>query len=244
MLFYFMFDDFMRLLNTKELVNTVADGDCFFDTLHKITGLYTRREWRTLLAKRMYHKGVFTLKRYKEYIRSKEWADYDVVYEAIRVIHQPVCLVQYEHPNTVMLIRPDGREWSKDVLYIVYYNGKHFTTFVRPITPPVLIPRFKSLEKDGMREDVEGLTVTHGGLNSLLYDGTSLNASIPMSNIEELIKKYESSSPKTRSRPVPKTRSKAGSMVRPTTRKTKTGMRNASRQNRPKPRPRSVRKKP
>jgi len=170
-----MFNTFVHLLNSKGVMKTVLDGDCFFDTLHKITGLYTRRGWRTLLAKRMLNKKAFSVHEYKAYIHSKTWADYDVVFEAVRTLNRPVCVVQLEIPNAVMWIRPDKvKPKDKDILYLVYDHGSHFTSFITPTTPPELLKRLKALEKTGMHEEEPGLVVTHGNLRDLLYDPVNL----------------------------------------------------------------------
>ena len=198
---YSMFNTFVHLLNSKGVMKTVLDGDCFFDTLHKITGLYTRRGWRTLLAKRMLNKKAFSVHEYKAYIHSKTWADYDVVFEAVRTLNRPVCVVQLEMPNAVMWIRPDKvKPKDKDILYLVYDHGSHFTSFITPTTPPELLKRLKALEKTGMHEEELGLVVTHGNLRDLLYDpvndvpvnlGPVNLEPVKETNIEKWMKQYE-----------------------------------------------------
>lgn len=191
-----MFNTFVHLLNSKGVMKTVLDGDCFFDTLHKITGLYTRRGWRTLLAKRMLNKKAFSVHEYKAYIKSKTWADYDVVFEAVRTLNLPVCVVQLEMPNAVMWIRPDKvKPKDKDILYLVYDHGSHFTSFINPTTPPELLKRLTALESSGMHEEETGLVVTHGNLRDLLYDPVNLEpvnlGPVKESNIEKWMKQYE-----------------------------------------------------
>ena len=162
-----MFHQFQTLIHSKGLMKTVTDGDCFFDTIHKITGLYTKRTWRQVLGKQLWKKKVFTQKQYDHYIYTHEWADYPTVYEAVRYLQRPFCVVQREYPNAVMLIRPNV-EWSPNVLYLVYDSGNHFTSFLHPCTPPELVDRLKTMERVDMREEVEGLIVTHGKLEDLL----------------------------------------------------------------------------
>ena len=157
-----MFAQFQHLLRSG-LFSTVIDGDCFFDTLAKTLG-HTKRHWRQVLADRLYKKGTFTLDQYKTY--AYVWADIEVVYEAVRLIQRPFCVVQRESPNAVMLIRPVDVP-LKDLIYLVYENGCHFTTFVNPITPPELLRRIRVLETVGMREEEEGCVVTHGNLRDL-----------------------------------------------------------------------------
>lgn len=162
-----MFQQFQSLLRA-ELFNTSLDGDCFFDTLAKNLG-HTKQEWRQLLADRLYKKGTFNLEQYKSYLHV--WADIEVVYEAVRVIQRPFCVVQRESPNAVMLIRPVDVPWTS-MMYLVYENGCHFTSFVNPYTPPELLRRIRVLETVGMSEEEPGCVVTHGNMRDLLFDRT------------------------------------------------------------------------
>ena len=236
-----MFNTFVHLLNSKGVMKTVLDGDCFFDTLHKITGLYTRRGWRTLLAKRMLNKKAFSVHEYKAYIKSKTWADYDVVFEAVRTLNRPVCVVQLEMPNAVMWIRPDKvKSKDKDILYLVYDHGSHFTSFINPTTPPELLKRLKALESTGMHEEEPGLVVTHGNLRDLLYDPVNLApvnlepvnlgpvnlGPVKETNIEKWMKQYETNrsvqgtsveGPNVQS--VKRTKSKANTRKKPVSKK-------------------------
>ncbi len=163
-----MFPQFQSLLRA-DLFNAASDGDCFFDTLAKTLG-HTKQHWRQVLADRLYKKGTFTLEQYKTY--HHVWADIEVVYEAVRLIQRPFCVVQRESPNAVMLIRPVDVPFTsmntEDIVYLVYENGCHFTSFVNPTTPPELLRRIRVLETVGMREEEEGCVVTHGNLRDLL----------------------------------------------------------------------------
>lgn len=162
------FEEIQTLLQTR-LLKTVTDGDCFFDTLAKVAGLYTRRGWRQLLGRALLEKEVFTQKEYRNYIFYHEWADYKTVYESVRLLNRPFCVIQREYPNSVMLIRPDKVEW-KNVLYLVYDNGNHFTSFLNPVTPPELVQRLELMERVDMHEEEEGCVVTHGLLFDLTHD--------------------------------------------------------------------------
>ena len=68
-----------------------------------------------------------------------------------------------------MLIRPEKVEWA-NILYLVYDNGNHFTSFLNPVTPPVLVQRLKLMERVDMHEEEEGCVVTHGSLFDLTHD--------------------------------------------------------------------------
>ena len=162
------FQEIQNLLQTG-LLKTVTDGDCFFDTLAKVAGLYTTRGWRHLLGRALLEKEVFTQKEYRNYIFYHEWADYKTVYESVRFLNRPFCVIQREYPNRVMLIRPEKVEW-KHILYLVYDNGNHFTSFLNPVTPPVLVQRLKLMERVDMHEEEEGCVVTHGSLFDLTHD--------------------------------------------------------------------------
>jgi len=162
------FQEIQTLLQTQ-LLKTVTDGDCFFDTLAKVAGLYTKRGWRHLLGRALLEKEVFTQKEYRNYLFYHEWADYKTVYESVRFLNRPFCVIQREYPNSVMLIRPEKVEW-KNILYLVYDNGNHFTSFLNPITPPVLVQRLKLMERVDMHEEEEGCVVTHGSLFDLTHD--------------------------------------------------------------------------
>jgi len=162
------FEEIQNLLQTG-LMKTVTDGDCFFDTLAKVAGLYTTRGWRHLLGRALLEKKVFTQKEYRNYIFYHEWADYKTVYESVRFLNRPFCVIQREYPNSVMLIRPEKVEW-KHILYLVYDNGNHFTSFLNPVTPPVLVQRLKLMERVDMHEEEEGCVVTHGSLFDLTHD--------------------------------------------------------------------------
>ena len=162
------FQEIQTLLQTR-LLKTVTDGDCFFDTLAKVAGLYTRRGWRHLLGRALLEKEVFTQKEYRNYLFYHEWADYKTVYESVRFLNRPFCVIQREYPNSVMLIRPEKVEW-KNILYLVYDNGNHFTSFLNPVTPPVLVQRLKLMERIDMHEEEEGCVVTHGSLFDLTHD--------------------------------------------------------------------------
>jgi hypothetical protein len=142
---------------------------------------HTKQYWRQVLADRLYKKGTFTLEQYKNY--SYVWADIEVVYEAVRLIQRPFCVVQRESPNAVMLIRPDV-PWH-DIVYLVYENGCHFTCFNNPTTPPELLRRIRGLETVGMREEEPGCMVTHGNLRQLLYDHTIKSHTIKRSNLKK-----------------------------------------------------------
>jgi len=162
------FQEIQNLLQS-ELLKTVTDGDCFFDTLAKVTGLYTRRGWRHLLGRALLEKKVFTQKEYRSYLFYHEWADYKTVYESVRFLNRPFCVIQREYPNSVMLIRPEKVDWTH-ILYLVYDNGNHFTSFLNPVTPPVLVQRLKLMERVDMHEEEEGCVVTHGSLFDLTHD--------------------------------------------------------------------------
>ncbi len=162
------FEEIQNLLQTQ-LLKTVTDGDCFFDTLAKVAGLYTKRGWRHLLGRALLEKEVFTQKEYRNYLFYHEWADYKTVYESVRFLNRPFCVIQREYPNSVMLIRPEKVEW-KNILYLVYDNGNHFTSFLNPVTPPVLVQRLKLMERVDMHEEEEGCVVTHGSLFDLTHD--------------------------------------------------------------------------
>ena len=162
------FQEIQTLLQTR-LLKTVTDGDCFFDTLSKVAGIYTTRGWRHLLGRALLEKKVFTQKEYRNYLFYHEWADYKTVYESVRFLNRPFCVIQREYPNSVMLIRPEKVEW-KNVLYLVYDNGNHFTSFLNPVTPPVLVQRLKLMEHVDMHEEEEGCVVTHGSLFDLTHD--------------------------------------------------------------------------
>ena len=153
-----------RLRST--LLSTATDGDCFFDTLAQITGLLHAQGWRRILAQRLYENGTFTVPQYKEFTKSKTWADFPVVFEAVRLLNRPVCVVQYESPNAVTLIRPEKVTWSSALLYVVYVHGNHFTSFRDPLTPNALIQRLNTFT--GLQEEVPGLVVTHGTLQDIM----------------------------------------------------------------------------
>lgn len=178
-----MFADFQHLVQSPGLMKTASDGDCFFDTMAKITKLYTKRGWRDVLGRALVKKGTFTIKQYNEYMYTHEWADYTTVYEAVRNLQRPFCVVQHEYPNAVMLIRPHKVDFT-NVLYLVYDHGVHFTSFLHPITPPILIERMKAMERVDMHEEEEGLMVTHGSLLDLVHD------TVKESNIENFMRKY------------------------------------------------------
>lgn len=162
------FQEIQNLLQTG-LLKTVTDGDCFFDTLAKVAGIYTTRGWRHLLGRALLEKEVFTQKEYRNYLFYHEWADYKTVYESVRFLNRPFCVIQCEYPNSVMLIRPEKVEW-KNILYLVYDNGNHFTSFLNPVTPPELVQRLKLMERVDMHEEEEGCVVTHGSLFDLTHD--------------------------------------------------------------------------
>lgn len=162
------FQEIQNLLQTR-LLKTVTDGDCFFDTLAKVAGLYTTRGWRHLLGRALLEKEVFTQKEYRNYLFYHEWADYKTVYESVRFLNRPFCVIQREYPNSVMLIRPEKVDWTH-ILYLVYDNGNHFTSFLNPVTPPVLVQRLKLMERVDMHEEEEGCVVTHGSLFDLTHD--------------------------------------------------------------------------
>jgi hypothetical protein len=162
------FQEIQNLLQTQ-LLKTVTDGDCFFDTLAKVAGLYTRRGWRHLLGRALLEKEVFTQKEYRNYLFYHEWADYKTVYESVRFLNRPFCVIQREYPNSVMLIRPEKVDWTH-ILYLVYDHGNHFTSFLNPVTPPVLVQRLKLMERVDMHEEEEGCVVTHGSLFDLTHD--------------------------------------------------------------------------
>ena len=162
------FQEIQNILQTG-LLKTVTDGDCFFDTLAKVAGIYTTRGWRHLLGHALLEKKVFTQKEYRNYLFYHEWADYKTVYESVRFLNRPFCVIQREYPNRVMLIRPDKVEW-KNILYLVYDNGNHFTSFLNPVTPPELVQRLKLMERVDMHEEEEGCVVTHGSLFDLTHD--------------------------------------------------------------------------
>jgi len=162
------FQEIQNLLQSG-LLKTVTDGDCFFDTLAKVAGLYTTRGWRHLLGRALLEKKVFTQKEYRNYLFYHEWADYKTVYESVRFLNRPFCVIQREYPNSVMLIRPEKVEWT-NILYLVYDNGNHFTSFLNPVTPPVLVKRLKLMERVDMHEEEEGCVVTHGSLFDLTHD--------------------------------------------------------------------------
>ena len=162
------FQEIQNLLQTG-LLKTVTDGDCFFDTLAKVAGIYTTRGWRHLLGHALLEKKVFTQKEYRNYLFYHEWADYKTVYESVRFLNRPFCVIQREYPNRVMLIRPEKVEW-KNILYLVYDNGNHFTSFLNPVTPPELVQRLKLMERVDMHEEEEGCVVTHGSLFDLTHD--------------------------------------------------------------------------
>ena len=162
------FQEIQNLLQTR-LLKTVTNGDCFFDTLAKVAGIYTTRGWRHLLGRALLEKEVFTQKEYRNYLFYHEWADYKTVYESVRFLNRPFCVIQREYPNSVMLIRPDKVEW-KNILYLVYDNGNHFTSFLNPVTPPELVQRLKLMERVDMHEEEEGCVVTHGSLFDLTHD--------------------------------------------------------------------------
>lgn len=162
------FQEIQTLLQTR-LLKTVTDGDCFFDTLAKVAGIYTRRGWRHLLGRALLEKKVFTQKEYRNYLFYHEWADYKTVYESVRILNRPFCVIQHEYPNSVMLIRPVKVEWE-NVLYLVYDNGNHFTSFLNPVTPPELVQRLELMERVDMHEEEEGCVVTHGSLFDLTHD--------------------------------------------------------------------------
>jgi hypothetical protein len=151
-----------RLRST--LLSTATDGDCFFDTLAQITGLSTAQgtaqDWRRILAQRLYENGTFTLPQ-----NGKVWADFPVVFEAVRLLNRPMCVVQYESPNAVTLIRPEKVAWTSALLYVVYVHGSHFTSFRDPLTPNAWIERLNAFT--GLQEEVPGLVVIHGMLHDL-----------------------------------------------------------------------------
>jgi hypothetical protein len=118
---------------------------------------------RHLLGRALLEKEVFTQKEYRNYLFYHEWADYKTVYESVRFLNRPFCVIQREYPNSVMLIRPEKVEW-KNILYLVYDHGNHFTSFLNPVTPPVLVQRLKLMERVDMHEEEEGCVVTHGSL--------------------------------------------------------------------------------
>ena len=162
------FQEIQNILQTR-LLKTVTDGDCFFDTLAKVAGIYTTRGWRHLLGRVLLEKEVFTQKEYRNYLFYHEWADYKTVYESVRFLNRPFCVIQREYPNSVMLIRPEKVEW-KNILYLVYDNGNHFTSFLNPVTRPELVQRLKLMERVDMHEEEEGCVVTHGSLFDLTHD--------------------------------------------------------------------------
>lgn len=148
-----------RLRST--LLSTATDGDCFFDTLAQLTGLSTAQGWRVILAQRLYENGTFTLPQ-----NGKVWADFPVVFEAVRLLNRPMCVVQYESPNAVTLIRPEKVAWTSALLYVVYVHGSHFTSFRDPLTPNDWIERLNAFT--GLQEEVPGLVVIHGTLHDLM----------------------------------------------------------------------------
>ena len=184
-----MFTQFQTLLQSPGLMKTVTNGDCFFDTMHKVTHLYTARQWRQNLSQSLLEKKVFTQKQYLQSM--VEWADYPIVYEAIRHVNRPCCVVQHESPNAVMLIRPPKVPFTPtNLMYLVYDHGVHFTSFVNPITPPAWIERLYTMERAGMHEEEEGLTVTHGSLNDLVHNSLSHN-SLAHENRVSFMRRYE-----------------------------------------------------
>lgn len=181
-----MFKQFQTLIQSNGPMKTATDGDCFFDTMHKVTGLYTKRGWRQMLGKKLWKKKVFTQKEYDHYMYTHEWADYPTVYEAVRYLQQPFCVVQPEYPNTVMLIRPDKVDWKQtNIVYLIYDSGNHFTSFLKPVTPPELVKRLITMERVDMHEEVDELIVTHGKLFDLVYD------TVKETNIENFMRRYE-----------------------------------------------------
>jgi len=206
------FQEIQNLLQTR-LLKTVTDGDCFFDTLAKVAGLYTTRGWRHLLGRALLEKEVFTQKEYRNYLFYHEWADYKTVYESVRFLNRPFCVIQREYPNSVMLIRPDKVEW-KNILYLVYDNGNHFTSFLNPVTPPELVQRLKLMERVDMHEEEEGCVVTHGSLFDLTHDAITeedrlryVKAYGKTEDIRMAIEAYKYNyKPKHKSKPKPKPR--------------------------------------
>ena len=159
------FTAFQQRLRSN-LLSTATDGDCFFDTLAQITGLLHAQGWRRILAQRLYENGTFTVPQYKEFTNHKVWADFPVVFEAVRLLNRPMCVVQYESPNAVTLIRPEKVAWTSALLYVVYVHGNHFTSFHHPLTPNALIQRLNAFT--GLQEEVPGLVVTHGTLQDIM----------------------------------------------------------------------------
>jgi len=153
------FTAFQQRLRSS-LLSTATDGDCFFDTLAQLTGLSTAQGWRLILAQRLYENGTFTLPQ-----NGKVWADFPVVFEAVRLLNRPMCVVQYESPNAVTLIRPEKVAWTSALLYVVYVHGCHFTSFRDPLTPKAWIERLNAFT--GLQEEVPGLVVNHGMLHDL-----------------------------------------------------------------------------
>lgn len=154
------FTAFQQRLRTS-LLTTATDGDCFFDTLAQLTGLSTAQGWRRILAQRLYENCTFTLPQ-----NGKVWADFPVVFEAVRLLNRPMCVVQYESPNAVTLIRPEKVAWTSALLYVVYVHGNHFTSFRDPSTPNAWIERLNAFT--GLQEEVPGLVVIHGMLHDLM----------------------------------------------------------------------------
>ena len=157
------------------LLKTVENGDCFFDALGLfLLPVWDKRvltAWRQDLVYRMYKQQLLNQAQYNHYVRPHVWADFDLVIATVRLFNRPFCVIQYESPNAVTLIRPYSVEWTPEqIVYLVYCHGNHFTTFSRQTTPPDWVKRLKRMEQVGMPEEQPGCVVTHGNLSGLLED--------------------------------------------------------------------------
>ena len=155
------------------LLKTVENGDCFFDALGLfLLPVWDKRvltAWRQDLVYRMYKQQLLNQAQYNHYVRPHVWADFDLVIATVRLFDRPFCVIQYEIPNAVTLIRPYSVEWTPEqIVYLVYCHGNHFTTFSRHQYD--IVKRLKRMEQVGMPEEQPGCVVTHGNLSGLLED--------------------------------------------------------------------------
>jgi len=165
-----MFSKFQDL--HVDLLKTVQNGDCFFDALGLfLLPVWDRRAltaWRQDLVYRMYKQQLLNESQYNHYVRPHVWADFDLVIATVRLFNRPFCVIQYESPNAVTLIRPYSVEWTPEqIVYLVYCHGNHFSTISRPLD---MVKRLKRMEQVGMPEEQPGCVVTHGNLSTLLED--------------------------------------------------------------------------